>query len=143
MPDIKRTAIVPYTPAQMFNLVNTIEDYPQFVPWCQSAEVLSRNDDEIQATLHFARSGLQKAFSTCNRLQKDKVIEIRLLQGPFRHLEGFWRFDSLENNSCQITLDLEFEFSNRLLGLAFGPLFTQVANLLVDVFCKRAAEVYK
>jgi ribosome-associated toxin RatA of RatAB toxin-antitoxin module len=88
-----------------------------------------------------AGGGFQKSFTTCNRLQKDKMIEIRLLDGPFRQLEGFWRFDA-EGEHCQITLDLEFEFSSKLLALAFGPVFNQVANSLMDAFCKRAQHVY-
>jgi ribosome-associated toxin RatA of RatAB toxin-antitoxin module len=142
MPDIKKRAIVPYTPAEMFNLVNAIEEYPQFVPWCKSTDILSRDADEVRATLNFARGALSKSFSTLNRLQHDKMIEIRLLEGPFKHLEGFWRFNPLPKNSCEILLDLEFEFSSRLMGFAFEPFFAQVANMLVDVFCKRAAEVY-
>jgi ribosome-associated toxin RatA of RatAB toxin-antitoxin module len=142
MPEIKKTAIVPHTVNEMFELVNAIEDYPQFIPWCRSAEVLSRTEDEIRATLNFARGGLQKSFTTCNRLQKNKMVEIRLLHGPFRHLEGLWSFESLPNDSCQIVLNLEFEFSNRLLAMAFEPFFTQVVNTLVEAFCKRAEEIY-
>lgn len=139
---IKRSAIVAYQPAEMYELVNHIESYPQFVPWCVSSVVLSRNEDEIRATLSFARGGLQKSFTTCNRLQPHKLIEIRLLDGPFRHLEGFWRFESHASGGTEVCLDLEFEFSNKLLELAFGPIFNQVANKLVEVFCKRAEEVY-
>lgn len=138
---IHRSATVPYSPAQMFELVNTIEDYSKFVPWCVGSHVLSRNEDEVHAELDFARSGFHKAFTTHNRLQKDKMIEIRLIEGPFKHLEGFWRFDH-ENGGCIISLDLEFEFSNKLLSLAFGPLFNQVANRLVEVFCTRAREIH-
>lgn len=142
MPDIKKSAIVPYSPAQMFDLVNDIASYPQFIPYCKSTEILSSNPDEIRAVLHFAKGGMEKSFTTLNRLQKDKMIEIKLLQGPFRHLEGFWRFESTETNSCRVLLDLEFEFSNRFLAMAFEPFFTQIANMLVDAFCKRAEQVY-
>lgn len=142
MTDIKRTAVMPYSASQMFDLVNAIDDYPKFIPWCHSAQIISRDDDEIRATLDFSRGGMHKSFTTSNRLQKDKMIQIRLLNGPFKHLEGFWRFDPISENSCQVTFDLEFEFSNKLLGFAFGPLFTQVTNMLVDSFRKRADEVY-
>jgi ribosome-associated toxin RatA of RatAB toxin-antitoxin module len=142
MPDIKRTAVMPHTCAEMYNLVNAVEDYPKFIPFCQSVNVLERTDDEIRATLNFARGAIHKSFTTLNRLQKDKMIEIRLINGPFRHLEGFWRFDSLPNDSCQVSLDLEFEFASRLVAFAFEPFFVQVANLLVDSFQKRANEVY-
>lgn len=142
MTTIQRTAIVPYTPEQMFNLVNAIEDYPLFVPGCMKTHVLSRDEDEVKATLDFGKGSIHKSFTTCNRLQPHKMIEIRLLDGPFHQLEGFWRFDALADNTCQVSLDLEFEFSNKLLGMAFGPIFHQVANTLVDAFSKRAQEVY-
>lgn len=134
---IKRDAIVPYTPQQMFDLVNTIEDYPQFVPACKSTQIISRTEDEVHATLEFAHGSFHKAFSTCNRLQTHKMIEIRLINGPFRHLEGFWRFEAIPEG-CRISLDLEFEFSNKLLAMMFSPVFHPVADKLVDVFCERA-----
>jgi ribosome-associated toxin RatA of RatAB toxin-antitoxin module len=142
MPDVKKTAVLPYSASQMFNLVNAIEDYPQFIPYCKSAQILSLNEDEIKATVDFARGSLQKSFTTVNRLQKDKMIEIRLLEGPFRHLQGFWLFEQQPNDSCQITLDLDFEFKNRLLGFAFEPLFLTVANKLVEAFSQRADVIY-
>ena len=142
MPDVKKVKVVPYSPAQMYALVNDIKSYPQFVPWCQRSELLIENEDELHARLHFSGGGFEKSFTTCNRLQKDKMIELRLIDGPFRHLEGFWRFDEHEDGGCQVVLDLEFEFSNKLLSLAFGPFFHQVANSLVDAFSKRAEEIY-
>lgn len=141
MPIIHRTALVAYSASQMFGLVNAIEDYPQFLPWCKTSKILSANEDEIRANLLLAKGGLEKSFTTCNRLQKDKMIEIRLLDGPFRHLEGFWQFDAVEN-SCQITLNLEFEFAGKLLSMAFGPFFNQAANSLVEAFTKRATQIY-
>jgi ribosome-associated toxin RatA of RatAB toxin-antitoxin module len=139
---VQRSAIVSHTTEEMYQLVNSIEDYPKFIPWCQATEVHSRDEDEIRATLHFEGGGFRKSFTTCNRLQKNKMIEIRLVNGPFRNLEGFWRFDEQSDNSCLIMLDLEFELSSRLFGLAFGTVFNQVANTLVDAFCTRAKEVY-
>lgn len=139
---INRNAIVPYSPAQMFTLVDNVEEYPQFLPWCKSAQVLSRTEDEVRATLNLERAGIEKSFTTCNRIQKDKMIEIRLLNGPFKQLEGFWRFDAMAQQGCQVSLDLEFEFANYLLGLLFGPVFHQVVDTLVDAFCNRAAKVY-
>jgi ribosome-associated toxin RatA of RatAB toxin-antitoxin module len=139
---VQRSALVPHTTEEMYQLVNSIEDYPKFIPWCHATEVHSRDEDEIRATLHFEGGGFRKSFTTCNRLQKNKMIEIRLINGPFRNLEGFWRFDEQSDNSCLIMLDLEFELSSRLFGLAFGAVFNQVANTLVDAFCMRAKEVY-
>ena len=142
MPAIHRSALVPYSPAEMYSLVNDIDSYPQFLPWCKSARVLSRDDDEVRASLELARGGFEKSFTTCNRLQKNKMIEMRLVEGPFRHLEGFWRFEPLGDQACKVSLDMDFEFANKLVGLALGSLFNQIANTLVDSFCKRAIDVY-
>ena len=139
---IKRSALVPYSNAEMFHIVNTVEDYPKFLTWCKSSLVHSRSDDEVHATLNLAHSHLQKSFTTCNRLQQDKMIEIRLINGPFKHLEGFWRFESLNPQGCKIWFDLEFEFLNKLLSLTIEPIFSQIANSLVDSFCNRAVELY-
>ena len=142
MPDIQRVEIVKYTPAEMYDLVNDIRKYPEFIPWCHNTDVLDENDDEIKATLHFQGGGFTKSFTTHNRLQKNKMAEIRLIDGPFKHLEGFWRFDLEGDKECKIMLDLEFELAGGLLNMAFGPLFHQVANKLVESFCDRAKDVY-
>lgn len=142
MPVVKRSSLVPYSAEQMFELVNDIESYPQFLPWCTGSRILSRQGDEIRASVDLARGGVQKTFTTCNRAQHGKMIEIRLVEGPFRLLEGFWRFDALAERRTRILLDLEFEFSSRLIQFAFGPIFHQIANSLVDAFCKRAHEIY-
>lgn len=139
---ISKSALVPYSAHAMYELVNDIESYPEFLPWCTSAKVHFRDEDEVRATITLARSGIHKSFTTCNRLQKNKMIEVRLVQGPFRHLEGFWRFNPLRDNACKVSLDLEFEFSGRLVSMAFGPIFHQVANTLVDAFTRRAARVH-
>lgn len=142
MPIINHSLTVPHSVSEMYQLVNQVEDYAKFLPWCKESNVLSRSEDEVRATLVLTTGGFQKAFTTCNRLQHDKMIEIRLVDGPFHRLEGFWKFDGLENGHCRISLDLEFEFSSKLLALAFGPVFNQVANTLIEAFRKRAAEVY-
>jgi ribosome-associated toxin RatA of RatAB toxin-antitoxin module len=139
---IQRSAIVPHTAKEMYQLVNTIEDYPLFIPWCDGVEIHSKDEDEIRATLHFEGGGFRKSFTTCNRLQEDKMIEIRLLDGSFKHLEGFWRFEHRDEQYCLVKLDLEFELINKILSFTFGTVFHQVANTLVDVFSKRAEEVY-
>jgi len=142
VPDIKKESIVAFTPEQMYTLVNDIDKYPDFVPWCRATEILHQDEDEIRASMTFEGGGFQKSFTTSNRLQPHKMIELKLVNGPFRHLEGFWRFDHHENDQCRILFDLEFEFSSKLLSLAFGPVFHQVANMLVDCFAKRAEVVY-
>ena len=125
----------------MYRLVDDIEAYPQFLPWCTASRVLYRDADEVRATIEFARAGIRKSFTTQNRLQKDKMIEIRLVEGPFHHLHGFWRFDPLRVDACKVSLDLDFEFSGQLVSRVIGPVFNQIANTLVDSFCKRAASL--
>ena len=142
MTTISKSALVPYSPAEMFKLVSDIEAYPEFLPWCSAASVLERGVDEVRATIELSKGGVDKAFTTCNRIQRDKMIEMRLVEGPFRHLEGFWRFTPLGNDGCKVSLDMEFEFSSRMLGMVVGPVFSQVANSLVDSFQKRAVDVY-
>jgi ribosome-associated toxin RatA of RatAB toxin-antitoxin module len=127
----------------MFELVNDVRGYPRFLPWVESSEVLEELPDEMLARLNLQFAGMRKAFTTRNRLQPGKMIEIRLVDGPFHHLEGFWRFLPLgDGDACKVALDLEFDFSTPLIGLAFGPVFTQVANSLGDSFTRRARDVY-
>ena len=139
---VSRSALVPYSAGEMYALVDDIERYPQFLPWCKSSKVFSRDEDEVRASIELARGGIQRAFTTCNRLQPDKMIEIRLIEGPFHHLDGFWRFDALKEQACKVSLDLDFEFSNRILSMTIGPVFGQIVNSLVDSFCTRAVTVY-
>ncbi|MBU1192747.1 MAG: type II toxin-antitoxin system RatA family toxin [Gammaproteobacteria bacterium] len=139
---IHKSALVAYTPAEMFALVSDIESYADFLPWCRSASVVWREGDELKACLEMAKGSLQKSFTTHNRQQADKMIEIRLVDGPFKRLEGYWRFDPLGDKACKVSLDLEFEFANRMLSMMIGPVFSQIANTLVDAFQQRAVQVY-
>lgn len=142
MAHIRRHALVPYSPAQMFALVDEINTYPQFLPWCRSAQEFSRDEDHVKASIEIAKGAVNKSFTTMNRMQSNKIIEMSLVDGPFKHLHGFWRFDELKPGACKVSLDLDFEFSNKLVSLAVGPVFNQVANTLVDSFVQRARAVY-
>ncbi len=142
MPSISKNALVPYSAARMYALVDNIAAYPEFLPWCGGSNEISRDDDEVKATIVIAHSGLQKSFTTRNRLQKNKMIEISLVDGPFQHLHGFWRFDALAEDACKVSFDLEYEFSSRLVGMALGPVFSQISNALLDAFCQRARSEY-
>jgi len=142
MANISRSVLVPYSAQEMYALVSDIERYPAFLPWCRSARILDQEGDALRARIELSRGGVHKTFTTRNRLQKNKMIEMRLEEGPFSHLEGFWRFDGLENVGSRVALDLEFEFAGRLISMAFGPVFNQIASTLVDSFYKRAVEMY-
>lgn len=142
MTTIHRHALTPFSADQMFALIDDIEAYPEFLPWCRSAVVISRTEDVVQATLELAKGSVHKTFSTRNRLMPGKMIEMKLIEGPFRHLEGFWQFEALRQDACKISFDLDFDFSSKMVGMVMGPVFNQVANTLVDSFCQRANEVY-
>ena len=126
----------------MYALVDDIESYPGFLPWCNGTRILYRDGDLVKATINITKRGFDFSFTTCNRLQKNKMIEMRLLEGPFRHLHGFWRFESLRESACRVSLDLEFELSNKILKLTMTPIFNQITNSLVDSFVKRARDIY-
>ena len=142
MESVDRSALVPYTPGEMFALVSDIESYPQFLPWCQGTRILSRDIDEVRASIEFAVGGMTRSFTTRNRYQTNKMIEMHLVDGPFSQLDGFWRFDPLGKEGSKIALFLEYGFSSRVLGLVVGPIFGQIANTLVDSFQQRAVQIY-
>ena len=143
MSHIKRSALVHYSPAEMYSLVNDVAAYPKFLPWCKSSKVISKSVTEMTASVEIARGALNKAFTTKNRLHKNSKIEIALVDGPFKTLHGAWSFHQLKkNDACKIELDLVFQFDSGLVSLAARPVFTRIANSLVDAFSKRAVEVY-
>lgn len=142
MESIKRSALVPYTPEEMFRLVSDIESYPRFLPWCRGTRVLSQDIDEVRASIEFSVGSLTRSFTTRNRFQVNKIIEMRLLDGPFSRLDGCWQFDRLGEEGSKISLFMEYDFDNRMLGMVVGPVFNQIANTLVDAFQQRAVEVY-
>ena len=131
-----------YSARQMFDLVNDVESYPEFLPWCSSTTLLSRTGDKVCAELEVARMGVNQKFVTCNRMVPGKHMDIELVEGPFKHLRGGWEFKALQEDACKVELELDFDFSGKLINAAFGTVFNQIANTLVDAFCKRADEVY-
>jgi ribosome-associated toxin RatA of RatAB toxin-antitoxin module len=139
---IDRSALVPYTAKEMFALVSDIEAYPDFLPWCTQASVLSHRHDEVRASVSFSVGGMSRSFATRNYLQVNKMIEMQLVEGPFSSLHGCWQFDSLGDAGCKISLHLEYDFSSRMLGMVVGPVFNQISNTMVDSFQQRAVEVY-
>lgn len=142
MSSIQRSALVPYSDSEMYALVADIPAYPRFLPWCGDARIVSRTEDEVVAAITIAYGGIHKTFTTRNLLQKNKMMEIRLVEGPFRYLHGYWRFQPLDVRSSKISVDLEFEVENRLLAVALTPVFTTIASQLVDAFHKRAIELH-
>jgi ribosome-associated toxin RatA of RatAB toxin-antitoxin module len=139
---IIRSALVPYTQQEMFDLVSDVDTYPQFLPWCSGARTLSHGDDEVKARIDFSVSGVSKSFTTRNRHVGSEAILMQLVDGPFSQLEGSWRFEPLGDAGCKISLNLEYDFSSRMVSMVTGPVFNKIANSLVDAFRQRAVEVY-
>jgi len=140
--NINKSALVQYSASEMFDLVDDVDAYSEFLPWCGSSSVISRSESEIKASVEIAHKGIRKTFTTLNKLAPHDTIEMTLVDGPFKSLHGYWRFAPLRDDACKISLDLDYEFSNMLLSLAVGPVFNQIANSLVDAFCLRAEEKY-
>jgi len=142
MTAITRHVIVPYTSTQMYQLVDDTLRYPEFLPWCASSKEEGRTEDEVMATLVLSFKGIHKSFTTRNRLQPHKMIEIQLVNGPFKHLHGFWSFEPLGDGGCKVSCSLEFEFNAHFLSFAFAKIFEHIASSLVDAFSKRAVAIY-
>ncbi len=143
MPQISRSALVPYSAEKMYNLVNDVDSYPQFLPGCVGSRVLNHVNNEMTASVEVAKAGISKTFITHNILQDNKSIQIQLVKGPFRKLMGNWLFTPLNENACKVELYLDFEFTNKLIELAFGRIFKELAGNMVQAFTQRAHEVYR
>jgi ribosome-associated toxin RatA of RatAB toxin-antitoxin module len=137
MREVKRSALVNKPPAVVFSLINDIESYPQFVPWCTQARVASRSPTEIVATIGVRQGALHGEFTTRNTLDADRSIRLELVSGPFRTLQGEWRLTPIDTG-CRVELTMRFAFSNRLTGLLFEPKFAETIGSLVDAFVARA-----
>jgi ribosome-associated toxin RatA of RatAB toxin-antitoxin module len=139
---IQKSALVKYSARQMFDLVNDVESYPKFLPWCSGSRIIKREQEYIEAELTISKSGFKKSFSTRNTVDMGGRITVSLLHGPFSRLEGVWNFMPLREDASKISLDLEFEMSGVLANLAFGAVFNQICNTMVASFTGRAKEVY-
>ena len=142
MTTISKSALVSYSPEEMFKLVDDIEAYSEFLPWCGKATEISRTDKNVEASLLVTHSGLNKEFTTQNKNTAFSSIEMHLVNGPFKNLDGVWLFEPLGETACKVSLNLEFEFSSKIIGMTLGPIFSKLANSLVDAFIKRAEIVY-
>jgi len=142
MPQIERSALVFYSAQQMFDLVNGVPDYPHFLPGCSAATIVSQSEQEMVAKLHVSKAGIGQSFTTRNFLVPYQRIDMQLVDGPFKHLRGGWQFQPLNEQACKVILQLEFEFSNRLVQFAFGKVFQELTAAMVNAFTERAKQVY-
>ncbi len=142
MAQVNKTLLVEHSAQQMFDLVDRVEDYPQFLPWCGGSRVLMRSADRLVASIDIDYMHIRQTFSTENSNQPPSLIRMRLVDGPFRHLDGEWRFKSLGESACKIEFMLHYEFSSKLLDSVLGPVFSYIANSFVEAFIQRAEQVY-
>ncbi len=138
----KQADIEAYSAGQMFALVNDIESYPQFLPWCTASTITARGDDTLTASISVAVGGIKQQFTTSNTMQKDTAIYITLVKGPFKALKGCWRFKDNDHGGCSVRLEMQFEFKNKLLQQALGRPFQKITDSLIDAFIERAQFVY-
>jgi ribosome-associated toxin RatA of RatAB toxin-antitoxin module len=142
MASAQKTVLVPYSAVQMFELVERIEDYPQFLPWCGGTTILERTSAETLARIDINYHGVKAHFTTANRNRPYEKILIKLRDGPFRRLDGTWRFRSLAPDGCKVELELYYEFATPVLARLIGPVFSHIANTFIDAFVRRAETVY-
>ena len=143
MKQIARSAIVEHSAAEMYRLVEDIESYPDFLPWCAASRVHHRTANETKATLTVTAAGLRHSFTTLNKNGPGESIDMQLVEGPFRRFTGQWRFVPLGSHACRIEFMLQYEFSSRTLGRLLAPLFDRIADTMVDAFVRRAQAVYE
>lgn len=142
MPIVQKSVLVRHTPQQMYDLVDRVEDYPQFLPWCGGAELIERNATVTAARIHINFHGMRSQFATRNAKTAFSRMQIMLTEGPFRQLDGDWRFSALGESGCKVEFNLRYEFANPLLAKALGPVFAHIANTFVESFVKRAQQKY-
>jgi ribosome-associated toxin RatA of RatAB toxin-antitoxin module len=142
MNKVEKTVLVMHSAAQMFALVDAVEDYPKFLPWCGGVDLLERSQTSTSATLHINYHGIKQHFTTQNSKQFPHSMQISLKNGPFKHLDGDWRFIELRADACKIEFRLQYEFSNIFLEKMIAPVFSHIAATFVDGFVSRADKIY-
>lgn len=142
MREVRRQALVPHSAEEMFDLVNDVDAYPEFLPWCSDASVREEGEGWRVASISIAKGGVGKTFTTRNTLERPERLTLELVEGPFRHLTGVWTFDSLGDDACKVSVHLRFEFSSGLMNMVFGPVFNQISETMLDAFVRRAKVLY-
>ncbi len=147
MAEVNKTVLLGFSTAQMYALVDAVEDYPKFLPWCGGVDLIERSAETTTATLHIDYHGLKQNFTTRNHKlapvgMTEGRMDIGLQDGPFKHMVGLWRFIPLSESACKIEFQLNYEFSNSFLEKIIAPVFSHIANTFVDGFVKRAEQVY-
>jgi ribosome-associated toxin RatA of RatAB toxin-antitoxin module len=139
---VHKSVLLSYSAEQMFALVERVEDYPLFLPWCGGVEVKERDSAHLIATLTMQYHGIRQSFTTKNSNCQPTSMKMTLVDGPFKQLDGDWRFTPLRADACKVEFDLQYEFSSKVLENLIGPMFSKIAHSFVDAFCQRAQVVY-
>jgi ribosome-associated toxin RatA of RatAB toxin-antitoxin module len=140
--EVKKSVLIAYSASQIFDLVDAVDKYPEFLPWCAAASVMPVDERRVKASVTISYHGVKQSFTTENSRTPPREIEMRLVEGPFRTLDGCWRFTALNERACKIEFSLRYEFASRLLEKLVGPVFGYIANSLVEAFLRRAEQVY-
>lgn len=139
---VKKSVLIGRSSQEMFDLVDRVEDYPQFLPWCSQTRCEFRDDHKTVATLHINYRNVRSHFTTANDKQSPTWMKITLVDGPFRRLDGVWCFKPLTEQACKIEFQLSYEFSSRVFEKVIGPVFGQIANTFVEAFVQRANDIH-
>lgn len=142
MRKVSRSALVPYSARQMYVLVEDVESYPDFLPWCGSATLHWRDGELLEGSVEMRVAGLRRSFRTRNRMREFEAIDMELVEGPFSHLKGGWHFKTLDELGCKVSLEVEFEVKSRTTNRLLGRYFEDICNSLVDAFVRRAQDMY-
>lgn len=142
MSEVKKSVLVGHSAREMFALVDAVEQYPEFLPWCAGADVIRRDAEITRAKIHISYRGIKQDFTTENLKQAPHAMQMNLVEGPFRTLDGSWQFTDFPGHGCKIEFRLHYEFSSRLLEKLVGPVFSHIANTIVDSFVRRAEKTY-
>ena len=140
--EIRRSALVTFSPEQMFDLVIDVERYPQFLPWVSGAQLHEKSERELLASMEMQRSGVRERFSTRNTFERPSFMTLEMVEGPFRVLEGRWSFAPIGTAGTRVELEMCFEFANPVISMLFGRAFEQSCNTLIDAFIARARDTY-
>lgn len=142
MPEVNKSVLVEFSPEQMFALVDAVERYPEFLPWCGGARVDYRDEHRTRATIYINYRGIRQSFTTENLKESGQTIWVKLVEGPFKTLDGNWRFVPLADRGCKVEFRLHYEFASKLLATLVGPVFSYIANTFIEAFVRRARSVH-
>lgn len=142
MPSVATSKCVKYTPKEMYDLVNAVESYPEYLPNCTEVKLLTRTPERLRASITMAKGRIKLNFTTENTMEEGRQIRMRLVEGPFKRLDGLWRFEAQADGGCEVAFRLDFEFASTLLSMAFSGFFREAGESMVDAFCRQAVRTY-